>query len=998
MRSLWATLILFCLLVTGLQAQQYNFRTWSLESGLPQSEITSLGQGRRGFLWIGTLGGLASFDGQRFRTYTKKDGLGSNQISCVFPGKSDFGWVGTYNNGVAQFNGIRFITYGEKEGLPPGGVYSITQTPDDKLWVATSVGLYYLKKNRFVKLPASSGVPAVKFWKILSDRKGVLWLATLGDGLYRYDGHNVSHFDLKDGLSNKIIYALYEGRRGDLWIGTYGGLTRFDGRKFTAYFPGKDLNLNRAMSFSEDKTGKLWIALDGGGLLKFNGKTFERFTSKNGLATNYIHSLIHDREGNLWIGTLGSGLQRLTTGCFTYYTREEGLRHENIRALDRDLKGNIWVGTFDGGAGFYNGSAFKWFTQENGLPSDIINAICTDPKGQVWLGTNRGISCYTGAGFRNYEYADGLIFNIVNYILPDSGNRLWIGTNEGLSIFDGKRFQNYRLPGSARNNNIMCIFKDAQRRVWIGTQAGVFQYRNGEFIPDKVLASLHLREVHAITQDVNGNLWIGTYDHGVIRYNPQTGKLLRLAENQGLLSEAIGSLHIDARNKLWIGSTKGLNSLDLTAHYQNPNVPLRAYGYADGFRGVEVNPNSIAEAGNGQLWIGTVNGLVHYNPDEDKPNGLTPQLNLISLKLHARPVNWQEKGFAIKPGELLPEKPVFQTNDNHLTFEYRGIYLTNPDLVKYQVKLEGYDAKWWAPGSGTSTTAIYSNLPPGNYTFKVKACTQNGHCNVTPVSYAFSITPPFWSKDRVIGLSILLFSASVFGFFRWRESNLKKVNILLEEKVRQRTLMLEQKNQEKEVLLKEVHHRVKNNLQIITSLLNMQGRHITDPAALDVLRDIKDRIKSISMLHQKLYQRDELSAIDLSDYVQTLCRSLFASYGVREDHVRLEFDIPSLQLDIDTALTLGLIVNELVSNTLKYAFPDQRKGTLLIQLTRTTETDYIMTISDDGTGLPKNFEEKMATSFGLQLVSSLIKKLNGTVKFYSQGGTQIRVQFVILPA
>lgn len=151
------------------------------------------------------------------------------------------------------------------------------------------------------------------------------------------------------------------------------------------------------------------------------------------------------------------------------------------------------------------------------------------------------------------------------------------------------------------------------------------------------------------------------------------------------------------------------------------------------------------------------------------------------------------------------------------------------------------------------------------------------------------------------------------------------------------------------------------------------------------------------MLHMRLYQREELAAIDLAEYVQTLCRSLFSSYGVTEDRVRLEFDIPPLNIDIDSALTLGLIVNELVSNTLKYAFPEQRSGTLLIELLRVTETEYTLTISDDGTGLPENFEEKMATSFGLQLVSSLIKKLHGKLKFYSEGGTQIRLQFVILP-
>ena len=403
----------------------------------------------------------------------------------------------------------------------------------------------------------------------------------------------------------------------------------------------------------------------------------------------------------------------------------------------------------------------------------------------------------------------------------------------------------------------------------------------------------------------------------------------------------------------------------------------------------------MSEAPNGHLWFGTVKGLSKFNPFIIPVGQCNPELSLLGIRLYLEETNWDSLGYRINKSTGLPENLKLKNEQNYLSFDYHAICLTNPEKVTYTHKLEGFDKTWSAPSNAASTT--YSNLSPGKYIFKVKACTQEKGCMPKTVEYAFSIIPPFWTKDRVIGMMVLAGALLAFGLARWRERNLIRLNNLLESKVEQRTRMLEKENHEKEILLKEVHHRVKNNLQIITSLLNLQTRHVSDPAVLDSIREIKDRIKSISMLHQRLYQREELAALDLSEYVQTLCRSLFASYGVSEDRVRLQFDIPPLNLDIDTALTLGLIVNELVSNTLKYAFPNQRSGTLLIELLRVTETEYTLTLSDDGTGLPDNFEEKMATSFGLQLVSSLIKKLQGKLKFYSEGGTQIRLQFVILP-
>ncbi|MBK0401373.1 hypothetical protein I5M27_00145 [Adhaeribacter sp. BT258] len=998
MRAFLLTLFLICSSVNFLSAQQYNLKIWTPEEGLPQTEVTSMVQGHWGFMWIGTMGGLSTFDGLRFTNFTKENGLSSTSISCVYQTRQGATWIGTYDNGINRLSGFsKFTAYGTQNGLPYGGITSITEDKNGRLYVATPKGIYFLEGNTFKPLPASTGVPAKNFWTIRFDRNNNLWLGTLGEGLYRYNGKTTEHFTLENGLSNLIVYSLFESRNGTIWIGTYGGFTRFDGQNFKPFYPDTDQNLNRTMAIAEDSEGKLWMGLDGGGLLSFDGKKMTRLTSKNGLACNYIHSLLYDREGNLWLGALNNGLQRYTPSSFTYYLEPEGVRNKNIRTVARNAQGNLWIGTFDGGAGVRTGNTFKWYTTENGLPHNIVNHIAKAPGGAMWFATNNGIARFEGAGFRKYTFQDGLVFNIANYILPETDNRIWIGTNEGLSLLENNRFRNYKIYGNQKDNFITSLFIDKDKQLWAGTKSGVYLFKNGTFRRHPQAAAMNFKEITSITQDFKGNLWVASFDHGLARISPDLKKTTHdhIDKDRNLLSESVTSLRIDSADQLWVGTISGMNRLNLKEYYKDPSGQMKRFTTADGFRGIEVNSNALEEGRGGNMWVGTVNGLIRYSPENEKRGLPTPLLNIFAIKLFGQPVNWKERGYTSTHGLNMPDNLKLPYDENHVTFEYRGIYLTNPELVTYMTKLEGFDRKWSEPTTNTAVT--YSNLPPGNYKFMVKACIRNGSCVENSTDYAFSITPAFWSKDRIVAIAVLLISGFALGLVRWRERNLRRLNTLLEANVKQRTLMLERKNQEKEVLLKEVHHRVKNNLQIITSLLNLQSRHLTDPAALETLRDIKDRIKSISMLHMRLYQREELSCIDLSEYVQTLCRSLFSSYGVREDHVRLEFDIPTLYLDIDTALTLGLIVNELVSNTLKYAFPDQRKGTLLIELLRVTETDYTLTISDDGTGLPDNFEEKMATSFGLQLVSSLIKKLHGTLKFYSEGGTQIRLQFVILP-
>jgi two-component sensor histidine kinase len=197
---------------------------------------------------------------------------------------------------------------------------------------------------------------------------------------------------------------------------------------------------------------------------------------------------------------------------------------------------------------------------------------------------------------------------------------------------------------------------------------------------------------------------------------------------------------------------------------------------------------------------------------------------------------------------------------------------------------------------------------------------------------------------------------------------------------------------EKEVLLKEVHHRVKNNLQVISSILNLQTSYVKDKKTLEALMESQNRIKSMAFIHENLYQQKDFSSTNFSEYVVNLSKNLVHTYSSLENRVELKLDVENVFLNLDLAIPCGLIINELVSNSLKYAFPRKKKGEIGIRL-KLKEEQVKLTISDNGVGIPEKINYRNTDSLGLQLVVSLVDQLNGTIKLSGQKGTSFAIAF-----
>jgi two-component sensor histidine kinase len=427
-------------------------------------------------------------------------------------------------------------------------------------------------------------------------------------------------------------------------------------------------------------------------------------------------------------------------------------------------------------------------------------------------------------------------------------------------------------------------------------------------------------------------------------------------------------------------------------------VSIKHYGKGEGFTGIECNARGCFLDRQNELWFASIDGPFRYRKDLDARNEHPPILHLTAVKIFFD----EEITYGYMKGALnwfgLPKELILPAYHNHLTFEVDGINFFSPSDVKYSYKLEGVD-KNWTPLTAVSSVT-YSNLQEGTYYFKVKAYNSDGVEVADEVVYGpIVIEPdedvaviPYWMWVTLV----LLASGLVFfvGYMLvTRDRRMKKMRRILEEKVKTRTAEVEKQNLEKEVMLKEIHHRVKNNLQIINSLMNLQADNVEDQMVKDVFREARNRIASMALIHEKIYESRSMVNVKMKDYIRELVHKLIDSYKIT-DNVRLQMNIgDDVLMNLNHIVPVGLILNEVISNSLKYAFPGDRKGRIYIELKTQPDGSYLLIAGDDGIGLPKAYDVTNFKTLGIELIHMLTEQLGGQLEIKNNGGLEYVLSF-----
>jgi len=450
---------------------------------------------------------------------------------------------------------------------------------------------------------------------VLEDQRGNIWLGTRG-GVSVFNGESFTHYSEDDGLSNNLVWSIAEDHNGNIWVGTEGGgVSVYNGEHFIHYGVNEGLSSNTIRTIMEDKSGHIWLGTFGGGVSVFDGENFTHYTESEGLSNNNVRAILEDKRGNIWLGT-GEGVSLFNGESFTHYTENDGLSNNDVFSIAEDQSGNIWLGTFGGGVSVYNGENFTHYTENEGLSNNNVLSITEDQSGHIWLGTfGGGASVFNGESFTHYTEKEGLSNNTVWSVTEDQSGNIWLGTDGGgVSLFDGKSFTHYTENEGVPNNNVWSILEDKSGNIWVGTRSGGVSVYNGEsFTHYTENDGLSDNDVWSILEDKNGHIWLGTEGGGVSVFDGES--FTHYTVNEGLSNNNVRAIAEDQNGNIWLGTQAGVsvfNGENFIHYTKNGGLSSN-------------NVWSILEDQSGNIWLGTDGGGVsifngesftHYTENE----------------------------------------------------------------------------------------------------------------------------------------------------------------------------------------------------------------------------------------------------------------------------------------------------------------------------------------------------------------------------------------------
>ena len=772
------------------------------------SEISSILQDREGFLWFGTGHGLVRYDGYRFNFFThdpsRKDSLSNDIIYPIYEDSAGMIWAGTHGGGLNRFNiGDETFTHFSHDPENPNSlsddiVMAIIEDRNADLWIGTRFGglnRFDRDTETFTRMRLKPDIGSI--WDLCADSEGYVWIGTQNAGLFKLDPVTEEFVNYQhdpnspDSLGDNRVWSIFEDGEGMIWAGTNrGGLNRYIPEKdgFIRYYGDKknpdSLKQAKINAIIEDSAGKLWIGTDGDGLRIFDKKTRTFLTYKHdpndteSLSGNIITSIYQDDSGIIWVGTARSGLNK-SLHFWAKFQHDKhnpynpySLNHNDVRSLYPDSSGNLWVGT-DRGLNKINmidRSVIHYAhnpSNPDSLSHNSVRAILEDDEGLIWLGTSGGglnrFDPQTGR-FTHYKRIRGvqnsLISDLITCLRQDGQDEdiLWIGTERGLDKYN-TRTQRYvhfqRKPedsNSISDNHVLSLFEDRTGILWVGTLVGGLNRLDKEsgdwtrYVYDiKLTNSISHKTVTSILEDRSLNFWVGT-GQGLNRFDRANGEWKVYSENEGLAGEFIYGILEDNLGNLWLSTNRGISKFDPdTETFTNFDI-------SDGVQSDSFHPGGSLKSNDGKLFFWGVNGYNSFYPEKIKKNPYLPPLVWTAFYKLDKRVKLDKPLAQVKNLTLSP-------GDDYISFEFAALCFACPEKNRYAFKLEGRD-KDWIDQSANRIVSL-SNLPPGEYTLRVKGSNPDGVWNEDGPAINIKVPYPFW-KTSWFRIIVLLAAAALF--------------------------------------------------------------------------------------------------------------------------------------------------------------------------------------------------------------------------------------------
>jgi signal transduction histidine kinase/ligand-binding sensor domain-containing protein/DNA-binding response OmpR family regulator len=1007
---------------TGKMPGNYQLTSWTTDNGLPQNTVNKIVQTGDGYIWLATNDGLVRFDGINFIVFNSKNfpQLQTNRITDIIESRDGSLWIGTEGGGVTvKRKNSQNTVYTTSDGLAGNFIHTFFEDKKRRMWIVTNKGLNYFKEGSLFTFTTGDGLSNNLAYKVFEDSQHNLWIATEDDVLNRFNNGNVSHIPAERGGLWSYVHNIYEDREQNVWFSYPGRLGRFKDGTFT-FIKIPLGRLSPIVSMAEDHEGNLWAVDNLGEFYHIKDGKPEIYPLPQ-LANKYRITLMVDREGLLWIGTSSSGLYRLRKVPLAAYSVEHGLSHHLALSIHRDSNDIVWVGTNGNGLSYFENGTFKTFAtkESNRIQSALVGSqiwsTLTDSNGNLWFGEwGGGVFRIKNHQLQQFTKDDGLAGNVVLALYEDSRQNLWIG-GDGLTVYKNGVFKSVHKRKGFKGDFVISLLEDSRGILWAGTKTnGLNRLENGRFTNYSTRNGLSHNAVRTLYEDDSGVLWIGTYGGGLNRF--KNGKFVAITTENGLYDNVVSCILEDHRGFFWMSCNRGVyraakQELNDFADGKIQTVTCTYYNKADGMKTAECN-GGFQPAGcktmDGKLWFPTLRGVVVFSPHQVTINQKPPPVIVEKMIVDGNEIDPYPKK------EISPGVKRFE-------FHYTGLSFPVPERVRFRFKLEGLEDKWREVG--TRRVAYYNQIPPGHYTFRVKACNNDGVWNETGAAVSFYLKPYFYQAGWFYGLCALAAALLVFTGYRLRVRQLKAREKELSLMVESRTLQLAEQAGKLEVMdrvksrfFANISHEFRTPLTLIIGPLEQVYNENRDrKLAGNIKIALRNSQRMLTLINQLL----DLSRLDSGEMqlqaarqnIIPFLKGVVGSFESLATQMKLDLifhaDEEEITLYFD-AEKMEKAIGNIIANAVKFT-PASGKITVTAAARSAKEENHLpghleITIYDTGIGIPEDqlpyifnrfyqaegyfsHEHKhKGSGIGLTLAKELVNLHHGDIHVTSQEG------------
>lgn len=1015
-KTIWNFLFVFIFVFVTMEikAHFYYFKSYEVEDGLSNNNVTCCIQDFYGFMWFGTRDGLNRFDGNKFHVIknqaNENNSLISSWITDLAISPTGELWIGT-NMGVQRYDypsdtfslleftkgisctslefdhqgnlwmilsGYSLIKYNKLSELYQNYLYKDTDpitsfciTNQDQIWATTQNGnIVHLdpQENKFTPITIFENNQ-----NVLIENMTALWISPSDNTLFIGTSDNgIKQVNIQTGVCKSILSQpknnpfytrdIFQGANDEIWIATYNGIYIYKININKIFHIEQDkrdpysLSNNAIKQFCKDREGGIWICTDNGGInylppyQKFNKHYY--IPGKSTIQGDIIHDICEDSTHNLWIGTEDAGLNKFNIHSRTYknFQDKEGLSQSCIHGLS--IIGNyLWIGTHAKGI-------------------DVMD-----------IRTEKIVKHYTIAPnpFINKD-------NIIVYLYKPKNGNLIVATALGVYQYNQEKDLFELVPQFPNNCRIQTIFEDHEGVIWAGTFNSGLYYWNpylnkyGEFKLDSMNTNAH-RTINHIHEDSEKNLWFATGD-GLKKYDRSTQTTRRFTTLDGLPSNVIYRIERDHKGQMWVSTTNGLAVL------KPQNQEIQVFKKQHGLPSNQFNYNSSLNASDGKLYYGTLKGMISYHPDNMQQFAAQP-------KVYMTQINYTDPKLNILKQEYITFKDGITLQHNQSTFyiDYTSLSYQAPNLTQYTYCMEGLSPEWRHVVG--ESRVYFTKLPPGKYTFKVKAANLSGIWNEHPTAFHITILPPWWlSTMALIIYGIMISGGIILIVFMIDKKNKRRIQKKIEKFENEKEKEL---YQAKIDFFINIAHEIRTPLTLIKSPLEKVSRDVKlSSTAKEYLAIVeKNANRLLNLVNQLLdFRKTEIKGYKLNFIHTDIIALIHETYERFHDTAEKE----SLDMVVDESVksfyafidkeACTKILSNLLSNAIKYA-----KSKIIIHFETQGNELFTIDIMNDGTPISNEIREKIfepffrddssihkyGTGLGLPLARSLAEMHEGSL-------------------